>query len=84
MYVHTPILTGSDCEGAGEMFTVTSLNLKDNSHFSGGREFDFSKEELAGAIERCGISPTVRGEKLGLSEFAALANELVKVASESN
>lgn len=24
-YVHTPILTGSDCEGAGEMFRVTSL-----------------------------------------------------------
>ena len=25
-YVHTPILTGSDCEGAGEMFRVTSMN----------------------------------------------------------
>ncbi|MBQ9537023.1 MAG: asparagine--tRNA ligase, partial [Desulfovibrionaceae bacterium] len=25
IYVHTPILTGSDCEGAGEMFRVTSL-----------------------------------------------------------
>ena len=27
MWIHTPILTASDCEGAGEMFTVTSLNL---------------------------------------------------------
>jgi asparaginyl-tRNA synthetase len=27
IYVHTPIITGSDCEGAGEMFRVTSLNL---------------------------------------------------------
>ena len=27
MWVHTPILTASDCEGAGEMFTVTGLNL---------------------------------------------------------
>ncbi|MGF1458527.1 MAG: asparagine--tRNA ligase [Leptolyngbyaceae cyanobacterium] len=27
IWVHTPILTASDCEGAGEMFTVTSLNL---------------------------------------------------------
>jgi asparaginyl-tRNA synthetase len=28
-YVHAPILTGSDCEGAGEMFRVTTLNLAD-------------------------------------------------------
>lgn len=28
LWVHTPILTASDCEGAGEMFAVTSLNLK--------------------------------------------------------
>ncbi|NEZ63507.1 asparagine--tRNA ligase [Leptolyngbyaceae cyanobacterium CCMR0082] len=27
LWIHTPILTASDCEGAGEMFTVTSLNL---------------------------------------------------------
>ncbi len=27
MYVHTPIITGSDCEGAGEMFQVTSMDL---------------------------------------------------------
>ena len=27
-YLHTPIITGSDCEGAGEMFRVTTLNLK--------------------------------------------------------
>ncbi len=28
LWVHTPIVTASDCEGAGEMFAVTSLNLK--------------------------------------------------------
>jgi asparaginyl-tRNA synthetase len=28
LWVHTPIITGSDAEGAGEMFTVTGLNLK--------------------------------------------------------
>lgn len=29
VYVHTPIITGSDCEGAGEMFQVTTMDLKD-------------------------------------------------------
>lgn len=27
VYVHTPLITGSDCEGAGEMFQVTTLDL---------------------------------------------------------
>src|SRR5262249_37345012 len=27
LYIHTPIITASDCEGAGEMFKVTTLNL---------------------------------------------------------
>lgn len=29
VYVHTPLITSSDCEGAGEMFQVTTLNLND-------------------------------------------------------
>ena len=28
VYVHTPLITGSDCEGAGEMFRVTTLDPK--------------------------------------------------------
>ena len=27
VYVHTPLITGSDCEGAGEMFQVTTMDL---------------------------------------------------------
>lgn len=34
------------------------------------------KEGVAAAIERCGLPPTVRGEALGLEEFAALADSL--------
>lgn len=29
VYVHTPLITGSDCEGAGEMFQVTTMDLND-------------------------------------------------------
>jgi len=35
-YLHTPILTGSDCEGAGEMFRVTALNLDNLPEKNGG------------------------------------------------
>lgn len=37
LWVHTPILTASDCEGAGEMFTVTSLDLEHLPHTPAGR-----------------------------------------------
>ncbi|MFI3249390.1 MAG: asparagine--tRNA ligase [Eubacteriales bacterium] len=43
VYVHTPILTASDCEGAGEMFQVTTLDLKDVPKTTEG-EVDFSKD----------------------------------------
>ncbi len=42
VYVHTPLITGSDCEGAGEMFQVTTLDLKDLPMVDG--EVDFSKD----------------------------------------
>ncbi|MBR5056645.1 MAG: asparagine--tRNA ligase, partial [Bacteroidales bacterium] len=29
VYLHTPLITGSDCEGAGEMFQVTTMDLND-------------------------------------------------------
>ena len=43
MWVHTPIVTGSDCEGAGEMFQVTTLNLDDVPKTEAG-EVDFGQD----------------------------------------
>ena len=37
-----------------------------------------SKEQLAAAVEDCGLPPTVRGERLGLEEFAALSGTLYR------
>lgn len=42
VYVHTPLITGSDCEGAGEMFQVTTLDLKNLPIVDG--QVDFSKD----------------------------------------
>jgi len=41
-YVHTPIITGSDCEGAGQMFQVTTLDLNEIPKKDG--KIDFSKD----------------------------------------
>ncbi|MBS1403322.1 MAG: asparagine--tRNA ligase [Oscillospiraceae bacterium] len=43
VYIHTPIITGSDCEGAGEMFRVTTLDLDNLPHTEDGK-VDFSKD----------------------------------------
>ncbi len=43
VYVHTPIITGSDAEGAGEMFRVTTLDLEGLVK-SGAKEIDFGKD----------------------------------------
>ena len=43
VYVHTPIITGSDCEGAGEMFQVTTLPLSDMPVTEDGA-VDYSKD----------------------------------------
>ena len=43
VYVHTPLITASDCEGAGEMFRVTTLDPKDPPLTEDG-EVDFSQD----------------------------------------
>ena len=43
VYVHTPIITASDCEGAGEMFRVTTLDL-DNVPKTGDGAVDYTQD----------------------------------------
>jgi asparaginyl-tRNA synthetase len=46
VYVHTPIITGSDCEGAGELFRVTAINAKNPPRRPDG-EIDYTKDFFA-------------------------------------
>ncbi|MDD4164711.1 MAG: asparagine--tRNA ligase [Eubacteriales bacterium] len=48
VYVNTPIITASDCEGAGEMFKVTTLDIGNPPRTESG-ETDFSKDFFAAA-----------------------------------
>ncbi|MCU0551700.1 MAG: asparagine--tRNA ligase [Leptolyngbya sp. Prado105] len=43
LWVHTPVITASDCEGAGEMFAVTSLNLK-QPPLTEQKEIDYTQD----------------------------------------
>ncbi len=43
VYVHTPLITGSDCEGAGEMFQVTTLDLENPPRTQDGK-VDYSQD----------------------------------------
>lgn len=46
IYLHTPIITGSDCEGAGEMFKVTTFDLNRAPEKEGN--IDFTKDFFGG------------------------------------
>ncbi len=43
LYVHTPLITGADCEGAGEMFRITTLDAGDPPRTEEG-QVDFAKD----------------------------------------
>ncbi len=43
LYIHTPIITGSDCEGAGAMFRVTTLDIENPPRLPDGR-IDWSQD----------------------------------------
>jgi asparaginyl-tRNA synthetase len=68
-YIHTPIITASDCEGAGEMFLVTTLDPLNCPKDEQG-EIDFSKD-FFGKKANLTVSGQLNGEMaaLALSEI---------------
>lgn len=60
VYVHTPLITASDCEGAGEMFQVTTLDLKNPPKLPNG-EIDYAKD-FFGKEARLTVSGQLNGE----------------------
>ncbi len=60
VYTHTPILTGSDCEGAGEMFQVTTLNVADPPRTPDGA-VDYS-QDFFGQQVNLTVSGQLEGE----------------------
>jgi asparaginyl-tRNA synthetase len=65
VYVHTPLITGSDCEGAGEMFQVTTLPLKDMPKDKDGN-VDFSGD-FFGKPANLTVSGQLYGEAFALA-----------------
>ena len=65
VYVHTPIITTSDCEGAGEMFHVTTLDLNNLPKTKDGK-VDFSKD-FFGKTTTLTVSGQLNGEAYALA-----------------
>lgn len=68
IYIHTPIITGSDCEGAGEMFQVTTLPIEDPPRTDAGG-VDYSNDFFGKKA-----SLTVSGQLEGETYACALKN----------
>ena len=60
VYVHTPLITGSDCEGAGEMFRVTTLDMANPPKREDG-SIDFS-QDFFGKETNLTVSGQLNGE----------------------
>ncbi len=68
LYVHTPIITASDCEGAGQLFRVTTMDLNNPDRTDDGK-LDFSKDFFGR-----GSYLTVSGQLEGETYACALGN----------
>ena len=68
VYVHTPIITGSDCEGAGEMFRLTTLDLENLPRTKDGK-IDFSQDFFGK-----GVNLTVSGQLSAETYAMAFSN----------
>jgi len=64
-YVHTPIITGSDAEGAGEQFRVTTLNPK-NPELNSKKNVDF-KKDFFGKETKLTVSGQLEAEAYAMS-----------------
>ncbi len=65
VYVHTPLITGSDCEGAGEMFRVTTLDLE-NVPMTQDGGVDFTKD-FFGKSTNLTVSGQLNGETFAMA-----------------
>ena len=65
VYVHTPLITGSDCEGAGEMFQVTTLDLNNIPMTEDGK-VDFS-QDFYGKPTNLTVSGQLNGETFAMA-----------------
>ena len=65
VYVHTPLITGSDCEGAGEMFQVTTMDLNQIPKNEEGA-VDFS-QDFFGKPTNLTVSGQLNGETYAMA-----------------
>ena len=65
VYAHSPIITGSDCEGAGEMFKITTLDLNNVPKTEDGK-IDYS-QDFFGKEANLTVSGQLNGEIMALA-----------------